>query len=424
MYGLARRRARERPQQAHRARAGPVWHGDGVPRDTPRFDPYGDECHVDPYPTYRALRDDAPVYHDEERGFWALSRFEDVIGALHAPGAFLSGDGIALEGQARSPYPMIIAMDPPRHDQLRALISRGFTARPVAANAGAVRALARELLDGFVADGRVEFVDAYSGALPLLVIGNLLGIERDGLAEFRRLGDALMNQDPADPPSIDAGRDASAAILERIVAVIAERRRAPRDDLVSALLAARVDGEQLDEAEVIGFCYLLILAGTETTANLLANGVMALAAHPDQREQLRADPSLIPGAVEEMLRWDSPVQSDARTMGNAVQLHGRVIPEGAKVLLLFGSAGRDEREYPDAERFDIRRPIERHLQFGHGIHYCLGAALARLEAQVTFEELLARIPDWEVDGDPRALPRIRSYMVRGPARLPLGWPAA
>jgi cytochrome P450 len=384
-----------------------------------RFDPYSDECHRDPYPIYRAIRDHDPAYHDEELGFWALSRFGDVIEALHAPTTYLSGDGIALEGQARSPYPMIVAMDPPRHDQLRALIARGFTARPVAANGPAIRTLARELIDGFAPAGGVEFVEAYSGALPLLVIGSLLGIEREGLAEFRRLGNALMNQHPSDPPSIETGKAASAAILERIVAIIGERRRAPSDDLVSALLAATVDGAALSEDEIVGFCYLLILAGTETTANLLANGVMALAGHPDQRAEVRADPSLIPAAIEEVLRWDPPVQSDARTTARRVELHGRVIPEGAKVLLLFGSAGRDEREFPDPDRFDIHRRIERHLTFGHGIHYCLGAALARLEAQITFEELLARIPDWEVDGDARCLDRIRSYMVRGPARLPL-----
>jgi cytochrome P450 len=388
-----------------------------------RFDPYGDECHRDPYPVYRALRDHDPVYHDEERGFWALSRFADVLGALHAPTTFLNGDGISLEGQARSPHPMIITMDPPRHDQLRALVARGFTARPVAAWEPAFRALARELIDAFADAGRVDFVEAYSGALPLLVIGNLLGIPRDGLAEFRRLGDALMNQDPADPASIEAGKAASAAILEGIKGVIGERRRRPGDDLVSSLLSATVDGEHLRDDEVIGFCYLLILAGTETTANLLANGVLALAAHPDQRAELRTDPSLLPGAIEEMLRWDSPVQSDARTTATAVELHGTVIPAGEKVLVLFGSAGRDEREYPGPDRFDIHRRIERHVTFGHGIHYCLGAALARLEAQVTFEELLARLPDWDVDADPGALPRVRSYMVRGPSSLPLAWPA-
>jgi cytochrome P450 len=384
-----------------------------------RFDPYSEDCRRDPYPLYRALRDSDPAYADDERGFWALSRFDDVINALHAPTTFISGEGIALEGQARSPYPMIIAMDPPRHDQLRALVARGFTSRPVAANAEGIRALARELMDGFAVTGRVEFVEAYSGALPLFVIGNLLGIEREGLAEFRRLGDVLMGQDPNDPSTIEAGKAASTSLLEHITGMVDDRRRAPRLDLVSALLAATVDDQHLTDADVIGFCYLLILAGTETTANLLANGVLALAAHADQRRQLVEDPSLIPGMIEEVLRWDSPVQSDARTTARDVELHGRVIPEGASVLLLFGSGGRDDREFADPDRFDVHRRIERHLTFGHGIHYCLGAALARLEAQITFEELLTRIPDWEVAGDQAQLDRIRSYMVRGPARLPL-----
>jgi cytochrome P450 len=345
-----------------------------------------------------------------------------VLGALHDPATFISGEGIILEGgQIRMPYPMIIAMDPPRHSQLRALVARGFTARPIGANGPAIRALAGELIDGFAETGSVELVGTFSGFLPLLVIGSLLGVERDGLDEFHRLADTMMNQHPGDPPSIEAGRAASAAILERIGAIVEERRRSPRDDLVSALVAATVDGDRLADEEIIGFCYLLILAGTETTANLIANGVMAFANHPDQRSELATEPTLIPDAVEEILRWDSPVQSQARTTTRPVELHGRTIPEGVKVLILFGSAGRDEREFPDADRFDVRRRIERHLTFGHGIHYCLGAALARLEAQVAFEELLVRIPDWQIDADQNELDRIRSYMVRGPARLPLAF---
>jgi len=390
-----------------------------------RFDPYSDECRRNPYPIFRDLRDHQPAYFDDERGFWALSRFADVLGALHDPATFISGEGIILEGgQVATPYPMIITMDPPRHGQLRALVARGFTARPIGANAPAVRALARELIDGFAGAGEVELVGSFSGVLPLLVIGSLLGVERDGLDEFHRLADTMMNQHPADPPSIDAGRVASAAILDRIGAIVEERRRSPRDDLVSALVAATVDGDRLADEEIIGFCYLLILAGTETTANLIANGVMALANHPDQRSELAGDPTLIPDAIEEILRWDSPVQSQARTTTRPVELHGRTIPEGVKVLILFGAAGRDDREFPDPDRFDIHRRIERHLTFGHGIHYCLGAALARLEAQVAFEELLARLPDWSIDADQDELDRIRSYMVRGPARLPLAFTPA
>jgi len=368
---------------------------------------------------YRALRQDAPAYFDEEKGFWALSRFADVLSALHDPETFLSGQGIVLEGQPRTPYPMIIAMDPPRHSQLRALVARAFTGRAIGSSAPAIRTLARELIDAFAGSGEVELVEALSGALPLLVIGNLLGVEREGLGEFRRLADMLLAQHPGDPSSLEAGATASAALLDGIRSVVNQRRRSPRDDLISALVAATVDGARLDEQEILGFCYLLILAGTETTTNLIANGVLALAAHPDQRSELIREPSLLPQAIEEILRWDSPVQSQARTTSRPIELHGRTIPEGAKVLILFGSAGRDEREYADAERFDIHRRIERHLTFGHGIHFCLGAALARLEAQIAFEELLRCIPDWHVDSEPDELERVRPYMVRGPARLPL-----
>ena len=186
---------------------------------------------------------------------------------------------------------------------------------------------------------------------------------------------------------------------------------------MSALIAASVDGERLADEEILGFCFLLIVAGTETTTNLLGLGAIALAMNPDERARLLADPSLVAGAVEEMLRWGSPVQGLARTTTRSVERHGVTIPEGAKVQLLYGSANRDEREFPDPDRFDATRTIERHLAFGHGVHFCLGAALARLEATVVFEELLRRIPDWQVDTD--ALTWIRSSSVRGPATLPV-----
>jgi len=384
-----------------------------------RFDPYSEQCRRDPYPVYQALRDRDPAHFDEERGFWALSRFADVVTALHDPETFRSGEGIVLEGQPRTSYPMIIAMDPPRHSQLRALVARAFTARTIAAIGPAIRRLARELIDGFASAGTVELVGAFSGALPLLVIAELLGVEREGLGEFRRLADLVLAQDPADPSSLEAGGAGSLALLEGMRRIVNQRRDSPRDDLISALVAAAIDGDRLDEEEILGFCYLLILAGSETTTNLIANGVLALAAHPDQRSELAADSTLLPNAIEEVLRWDSPVQSQARTTSRPVEIHGRTIPAGSKVLILFGSAGRDEREYARAEQFDIRRRIDRHLTFGHGIHFCLGASLARLEAQIAFEELLRRIPDWRIDAEPRELERVRPYMVRGPARLPL-----
>ncbi|HEY8216394.1 MAG TPA: cytochrome P450 [Acidimicrobiia bacterium] len=382
-----------------------------------RYDPYDPETQRDPYPVYRELRDRAPVYHDAERGFWALSRFDDVIWAAHEPAVFCSGEGIALEGQARSPFPNLITMDDPRHGQLRALVARGFTARPVAAYESRVRELARTMLDDLADDSGGDLVAGLTGPLPMTVVGDLIGVEPGDRERFRAWSDAIVHQDVDRPETVDAGRAAAGAVVEHFRGIIADRRDAARDDLVSALLDAIVDGERLSDEEILGFCFLLVVAGTETTTNLLGLGVLALAGAPGGRDRLTADPSLIGGAVEEMLRWGSPVQGLARTTTRPVSRHGVEIPAGAKVQLLFGSANRDERAFPEADRFDATRTIERHLAFGHGVHFCLGAALARLEARVVFEELLARYPRWEVDTED--VRWIRSTSVRGPAALPV-----
>jgi len=383
------------------------------------YDPYHPATQADPYPVYRQLRDDVPVYHDDRRGFWALSRFDDVLWAAHDPATFCSGQGIALEGQARSPFPNLITMDDPRHAQLRRLVSRGFTTRPVGAFEPRVRELATSMIDDIVeraADGdRVDLVPSLTGPLPMTVLGDLIGVAPADREQFRTWSDTIVHQDVDRPETVDAGRAAGGAVVGYFGEIIAARRAAPADDLVSALIAASVDGERLADDEILGFCFLLIVAGTETTTNLLGLGALALAANPEQRARLVADPALIPGAVEEMLRWGSPVQGLARTTTRAVARHGVTIPEGAKVQLLYGSANRDEREFADPDRFDVTRPIERHLAFGHGVHFCLGAALARLEATVVFEELLRRIPEWHVDPD--ALGWIHSSSVRGPATL-------
>ena len=386
------------------------------------YDPYDPATQADPYPSYRRLRDEAPVYHDERRGFWALSRFDDVLWAAHDPATFCSGAGIALEGQARSPFPNLIVMDDPRHAQLRKLVSRGFTSRPVGGFEPRVRELASELIDEVVArtsaGETVDLVRAITGPLPMTVVGDLIGVAPEDREQFRTWSDTVVHQDVDRPETVEAGRAAAGAVVGYFSEIIAARRAAPTDDLVSALIAASVDGECLADDEILGFCFLLIVAGTETTTNLLGLGALALATNPDERARLLADPSLLTGAVEEMLRWGSPVQGLARTTTRAVERHGITIPEGAKVQLLYGSANRDEREFAAPDRFDVTRTIERHLAFGHGVHFCLGAALARLEATVVFEELLRRIPDWQVDTD--ALTWIHSSSVRGPATLPIG----
>ncbi len=389
-----------------------------------RFDPYDRILQSDPYPTYRRLRDEAPVYHDDARGFWALSRFEDVLWAAHDPAAFCSGEGIALEGQARSPFPNLIVMDDPRHAQLRKLVSRGFTSRPVAAFEPRVRELTNAAIDAMVeraaAGEPADVVPLLSGPLPMTVVGDLIGVAPEDREQFRTWSDAVVHQDVDRPETVEAGRAAAGAVVGSFSEIIAARRTTPTDDLVSALIAAEVDGEHLADDEILGFCFLLIVAGTETTTNLIGNGVHALAAFPDERARLLADPSLVSGAVEEMLRWSSPVQGLARTTTRSVERHGVTIPEGAKVQLLYGAANRDEREFAEPDRFDVTRTIERHLAFGHGVHFCLGAALARLEAQVVFEELLRRLPDWQLDTD--AVTWIHSSSVRGPATLPITLP--
>lgn len=388
-------------------------------RGSAHFDPYGDAERRDPYPMYAALREHAPAYHNEEWDFWAVSRFDDVVAALHDPETFCSGRGIILEGSVTSPYPMILAMDPPRHTDLRKLVARAFAMKPVQAYEPRVRALAHDLVAAFAGDGTVDLVPALSVQLPLLVIGAVLGIERGDQVWFREQTERLMHAHPSEPASIAAGRAASAALLERFGVLIEDRRRRPGDDVISDLIAAEEDGERLTADEIVGFCYLLILAGHETTMNLISNATLALAAHPDERARILADPSLVASAVEEVLRWDAPTQSQCRTATRDVEMHGERIPEGTKAMLLFGSAGRDERVYPEASRFDVGRDFERHVSFGHGIHYCLGAPLARLEGRIALEEMLRAIPDWDVAVDPATLPRIRSYMIRGPETLPL-----
>ena len=382
-----------------------------------RFDPYDPATNRDPYPVYRALRDEAPVYRDETRGFWALSRFEDVLWAAHDTSRFCSGQGIALEGQARSPFPNLITMDEPRHSALRKLVARGFTAKPVGAFEVGVRAVARDLVDGFARDGQADVVTALAGPLPMIVIGDLIGVDPADREQFRVWSDTIVHQNVDRPETVTAGRAAASAVVEHFAGIVANRRVQRRDDLVSALVDATVDGDHLTDEEILGFCFLLVVAGTETTTNLIGAGTLALAQNPAERSALIDAPDLVPNAIEEMLRWGSPVQSSARTTTEPVSCRDTTIPADVKVLLLWGSANHDDREFHEPERFDVRRRIERHVGFGHGAHFCLGAALARLETRVVFEELLRRIPDWEVDQDRVAW--IHSSAVRGPAALPI-----
>jgi len=353
------------------------------------YDPTRADFQQHIYSIYRRLRDDRPVYFEPTTGHWAIARYDDVRAAANDPRTF-SSEGTDT---SRGLLPMIQALDPPRHDALRARVTRAFTPTRVAALEPSVRAIARQLLDRFAPRGRGDLVVDFARQLPSQVIGALLGVPPERNAVFLEASEALIEATPES--ALDARfRHPALQIYRAFSELLAERRAAPRDDLMSALLAAEIDGEKLSEPELLGFCFVLIVAGNDTTANLIANGAVLLADHPDARRELARDPRRIPAAVEEMLRCETPAQALPRIVRRDVTLHGVTIPAGAQVRLLWGAANRDERVFPDAERFDPSRDARGHLGFGQGIHFCLGANLARLEARVAFEELLARIPDY------------------------------
>lgn len=353
------------------------------------YDPVAQRFQDEMHDIYRVLRDEHPV-HVSPEGTYALSRFADVWNGVHDPQTFSS-----YCAEAEHLMPQMIYMDPPRHTSLRQIVSRAFTPRRVASLEPRVRAVTRALLDDLAPAGRCDLVHRFAAPLPSTVMADLIGVPEEHREEFRSWTEAFLEvTSPADIA------ERAANIYALFGRLLAERRVAPRDDLMSDLIAAEVDGERLSEEDLLGFCFLLLIAGNDTTTTLIGNGVELLARHPDQRAALVADPSLIPGAVEEMVRIESPTQALPRTTRREVELHGVRIPEGVRLMFLWGAANLDEREFPDPERFDIRRNAPRHLGFGHGVHFCLGSPLARLEGRVAFEELLARIPEYEVVGTP------------------------
>jgi hypothetical protein len=383
-----------------------------------RFDPYSYEHHEDPYPTYRHLRDEAPAYFDEDLEFWALSRHADVRGAVHDWQTFTSAQGITLESTEDATEPMIIEMDPPRHTQLRGLVSRAFTPRRISALEEPCRSLARKLADRFVSTGRCDAIEDFAAILPMAVISWMLDVPDADQDQLRAWSDAMLHREPGNPNVTPAGIEGATNLFVYFDQLVSERREHRGDDLVSVLIEAEDDGERLTHNEVLGFCFLLIIAGNETTTKLIGNALHSLARFPDQRARLLADRSLVASAVEETLRFDGSTQAMARTLTRDVELHGQTMEAGRKVLLLFGAANRDERFWgPSVDTFDLDRDTTGQLALGHGIHFCLGAAIARLEARVALEELLWRLPDYEVVE--AGLERVHSGNVRGFSRLPL-----
>jgi len=382
-----------------------------------RFNPYAYEFHDDPFPSYRQLRDQAPCYHDAELGFWALSRYDDVVAALHDTDTFCSRYGITLE--EGNPLPMLLTTDPPEHTRLRRLVSRAFTPRRIAGLEPPVRALSTRYLDAFAGHDVIDLIADYAALLPMDVISKLLGVPDDDQQQLRRWSDALLHRAEGVPDVTPEGVEAATQLYKYFSAFVADRRLHPGgDDFTAALIAAEPDGEALTDEQVVGFCFLLIVAGNETTTKLLGNCLLALQRFPSEKAKVLADRGRLPDAVEETVRYEGSTQLMARTLTRDHELHGTPMPAGAKVLLLLGSANRDDRVWDRADVFDIDRswPMH-HVGFGHGIHVCLGAALARLEMRVSLEEFLARAPGYEIDEG--GLERVHSGNVRGYARMPM-----
>jgi cytochrome P450 len=391
------------------------------------LDPYCYAFHEDPYPTYRWLRDEAPLYHNERLGFYALSRFRDVVEASLDHATYSSAYGTLvhdIDPKLLEAIPMMIFMDPPRQSRLRKLVSRAFTPHAVARLEPSIRALAARLLDELRGRGGCEFVHDFAAVLPVEVISTLLGVPERDRTTLRQWTDDSLARDPDTPALPQRALEAHARMSAYFTALVAERRRQPGEDLVSGLIAAELpddDGHatRLTDPEIIGFAGLLSGAGNETVTKLLGNAVVLLARHPGPRSALANDPSGLPSAIEECLRYWPPSQYQGRKTLRDVSWHGTVIPKGSRLLLLTGAACRDEREFPDADRFDVARAIAIQLALGHGVHKCLGAALARLEARVSLETLLAQIPEWSIDES--RCTRVHMTSVMGFASVPMTW---
>jgi cytochrome P450 len=394
-----------------------------VPDDEPYYDPYDFEIDTDPYPIWKRLRDERPLYWNERYRFFALSRFDDVERCSVDWRTYSSAKGTLLEliqSGMEIPPGSIIFEDPPDHDLHRGLLSRVFTPKKMGAIEPKVREFCARSLDPLIGAGGFDFIADLGAQMPMRTIGMLLGIPEQDQEEIRNTIDEGLRLTEAAPPDVmaDVARLQQAAFED----YIDWRAEHPSDDLMTELLQAEfedVEGERrrLSREEVLGYVNLIAAAGNETTTRLIGWTGKVLAEHPDQRAELVKDRSLVTNAIEELLRYEAPSPVQARYMTADAEHHGEMVPAGSVMLLLTASGNRDDRKFPDGDRFDIRRPIDHHLSFGYGVHFCLGAALARLEGRVALDEVLTRFPEWEVDWDNAV--QARTSTVRGWEKLPV-----
>jgi cytochrome P450 len=385
------------------------------------YDPYDYALDAHPHPMWKRMRDEAPLYYNEKFDFFAVTRFNDVRDMSADWRTYSSHYGSVLElidhpevlEQARN----MLFEDPPIHDDHRSILARTFTPRRISNLEPQIRALCTSYLEELPAT--FDFVRDYGARIPMMVIGMLLGVPEEDREHLRHLADQTVHRDEGET---DYNADGQAQMMEYFAGHVALRRDNPVDDIMSELVHADVEApdgttRKLDDLELVQYMSLVSAAGNETVANLMGWAGMSLWRHPDQRQILIDDPGVIPNAVEELLRYEAPSPIQARTVMRDVEVHGRTVPKGSKMAMLTGSAGRDERVFPDPDRFDVTRRIDQHVSFGHGIHFCLGAALARMEARVALEEMLTHHPSWDVDEGGAQM--VHTSTVRGWARLPV-----
>ena len=387
------------------------------------YDPFDFEIDADPYPVWRRMREEQPLYYNERYDFFALSRFADVERCLVDWQTYSSAKGTILElikSGMEIPPGSIIFEDPPNHTLHRGLLSRVFTPRKMSAIEPKVREFCARSLDPLVGSGGFDFIRDLGAQMPMRTIGMLLGIPEQDQEALRDKIDEGLRLESGEMPTFDL--DLAEGQASAFADYIDWRAEHPSDDLMTEMLQATytdVDGveRRLTREEVLGYVNLIAAAGNETTTRLIGWTGKVLAEHPDQRRELVEDRSLVPGAIEELLRYEPPSPVQARYVTTDVEHHGQVVPEGSTMLLINASGNRDERKYPDGESFDIHRKIDHHLSFGYGLHFCLGAALARLEGRVALDEVLQRFPEWEVDTDNAV--QARTSTVRGWEKLPV-----
>jgi cytochrome P450 len=384
------------------------------------YDPYDVDIDADPYPIYRRLRNEAPLYYNQRYDFYAVSRAEDLERVVTDHETFISGRG-AFQDFIRADVPMppglFIFEDPPVHTRHRKVLSRVFTPRRVAELEPRIRDYCARCLDPLVGAGRFDLVADYAAQVPMRVISMLVGIPEADQAAIREQGTSNMRTEPGQPMQVQENFSPT----ERFSDYIDWRAEHPSDDLMTDMLHVEFEDEtgtvrRLTRQEILTYCSLIATAGNETAARLISWTGKVLADHPQQRHDLIEDPSLVPAVIEEVLRFEPPGHNFARWVSTDVELHATTVPRGSVMTFLIGSANRDEQRFQDAERFNIHRPAVKHFSFGYGIHYCLGAALARIEGRIALEELLKRFPDWEIDIEQARL--TSASVVRGWDTLP------